>query len=278
MSRDDQGGRRYTEEEFALILRRASEISTAADTSPGGLSLPEMQQIAKEAGIDPAAVAKAAHSLPEPSRQTLAIIFGGPMKYRLERTVLGKASEEDLGRILQAIRRTAEHQGRTKHILGSVEWRTSDQEAGTSKVFVNVTSHDEGTTIEVIGDRQEAGFLAYMLSGIAAVMGSALLRCDPRTRLDTRPRHRRRRARKRLHGDSDDLEPHGHCVQTEAGGHHGRSLAGRRGCRRAEQGWGQHRTGRRRTRCTEFQGRRWRCPRQAATGLLRTIGTNRRRP
>ena len=175
MNRDDQGGRRYTEEEFALILRRASEISTAADTGPGGLSLSEMQQIAREAGIDPAAVAKAAHSLPEPSRQTLAVIFGGPMKYRLERTVPGKASEEDLGRILQAIRRTAEHQGRTEHILGSVEWRTSDQEEGTSKVFVNVTSHDEGTTIEVIGDRQEAGFLAYMLSGIAAVMGSALL-------------------------------------------------------------------------------------------------------
>ncbi len=175
MSGNDPGGRRYSDEEFALILRRASEISAAGDARPGGLSLSEMQQIAQEAGIDPAAVRRAAASLPAQSRSTLTAIFGGPMKYRLERTLPGKASGEDLSRILQSIRRTTEHQGRTEHILDSVEWRTADGDEGSSRVFVNVTAREEGTTIEVMGDRQAAGVLTYALSGFAAVMGSVLL-------------------------------------------------------------------------------------------------------
>ena len=66
MSGDDEGGRRYSDEEFALILRRASEISEVGDARPGGgLSLSEIQQIAGEAGIDPTAVARAAAGLPE---------------------------------------------------------------------------------------------------------------------------------------------------------------------------------------------------------------------
>ena len=52
---DDQ---KYSEEEFALILRKAAELqaSPKAVQRTGGMSLEEMKSIAQEAGIDPALV------------------------------------------------------------------------------------------------------------------------------------------------------------------------------------------------------------------------------
>ena len=65
MSSDETKKRRYTEEEFALILRKASEIQESPGEGPGrhpgqGLTLEEIQSIAAEAGIDPQAVSRAA--------------------------------------------------------------------------------------------------------------------------------------------------------------------------------------------------------------------------
>jgi len=43
MSVGEDGGRRYSDEEFALILQKASEIRDGGDNShPDGLSLPEI--------------------------------------------------------------------------------------------------------------------------------------------------------------------------------------------------------------------------------------------
>ncbi len=173
MSGDDEGGRRYSDEEFALILRRASEISEVGDARPGGgLSLSEIQQIAGEAGIDPTAVARAAAGLPEQSHDRLVAFFGGPARYRHERTLPGKVSEEAQSRILQAIRRAAGHQGKTEHVLDSLEWQTIEE---PSQIFVNVSARDTGTTIEVLGDRRTAYALTYFIPTFAALLGSLIL-------------------------------------------------------------------------------------------------------
>ena len=173
MSGDDEGGRRYSDEECALILRRASEISEVGDARPGGgLSLSEIQQIAGEAGIDPTAVARAAAGLPESSHDRLVAFFGGPARYRHERTLPGKVSEEAQSRILQAIRRAAGHQGTTEHVLDSLEWQTIEE---PSQIFVNVSARDTGTTIEVLGDRRTAYALTYFIPTFAALLGSLIL-------------------------------------------------------------------------------------------------------
>ena len=84
--------RRYTDDEVALILRRAAELG--GETGPSrseGLSLAEIQPVAREVGIDPATVARAAAALPTRRRDRLTAILGGPMYFRLEAIVPRRA-------------------------------------------------------------------------------------------------------------------------------------------------------------------------------------------
>ena len=167
---DRAGERRYTDDEVALILRRAAELG--GETGPPrseGLSLAEIQQVAREVGIDPATVARAAAALPTRKRDRLAAVLGGPMHVRLEATMPGRASDADLGRILQSIRRAAGRQGRATQVLDSVEWRTSSESEG-SQLFVTVTTGDDGTTIEVTGDRQSTAWLLYVVPGVVGMI------------------------------------------------------------------------------------------------------------
>lgn len=169
---DRAGDRRYTDDEVALILHRAAELG--GETGPArseGLSLAEIQQVAREVGIDPAAVARAAAALPTRKRDKLAAILGGPMHIRLEATMPGRASDADLGRILQSIRRAAGRQGRATQVLDSVEWRTSSESEG-SQLFVTVTTGDDGTTVEVTGDRQSTAWLLYVVPGVVGMIVS----------------------------------------------------------------------------------------------------------
>ena len=178
--------RRYTDDEVALILRRAAELG--GETGPSrseGLSLAEIQQVAREVGIDPATVARAAAALPTRKRDRLTAIFGGPLHYRLEATMPRRASDADLGRILQSIRRAAGRQGRATQVLDSVEWRTSGEREG-SQLFVTVTTGDDGTTVEVTGDRQSTAVLLYLVPGVAGMIMSAHCRREPRSRLGCR--------------------------------------------------------------------------------------------
>ena len=86
MSNDDTKKKRYSEEEFALILRKATEIQVSsgnpsARTSTGGFTLQEIQSIATEAGIDAEAVTRAASLLGaqewDEKAGLAAAIFGG---------------------------------------------------------------------------------------------------------------------------------------------------------------------------------------------------------
>ena len=167
--------RRYTDEEVALILRRAAELG--GETGPSrseGLSLAEIRQVAREVGIDPATVARAAAALPTRKRDRLTAILGGPLHYRLEATMPRRASDADLGRILQSIRRAAGRQGRATQVLDSVEWRTSGEREG-SQLFVTVTTGDYGTTVEVTGDRQSTAALLYLVPGVAGMIVSLIV-------------------------------------------------------------------------------------------------------
>jgi hypothetical protein len=84
--------RRYTDDEVAEILARASEKEQAARTQlqpAEGMTLGELQKIASEAGIAPDLVAQAARSLDEPAPPTppafLGLPLGAARTVRLER-------------------------------------------------------------------------------------------------------------------------------------------------------------------------------------------------
>ena len=181
MSTDNGGGRRYSDEEFAVIRRRASEIQEGPSGSGGGgLTLYDIQRIAKEAGIDPAAVARAAAALPTDDPNTFDGIFGGPFAHRLDRTVQGEISEGDMHRVIRVLRRVTGRQGETEYTLNGAEWTGF---VGTSAISVNISSAHGETTIEIVGYRSLTGVATYFTLVITSLVAwlLSLVALDPGT-------------------------------------------------------------------------------------------------
>ncbi len=159
--------RRFSDEEFALILRRASEMQEGGSKPPAlrtGMSLEEIKSIAVEAGIDPAKIAKAASLLARSDHAgTAAKIFGGPSKYHLEYAAKGEIPQEDLGRLVDVIRRATKDQGKGTQVLDAFEWHTI---GGGDRIYVNITPRDGETTVQIIADRTATGILTFLGSGL----------------------------------------------------------------------------------------------------------------
>src|SRR4051812_31317665 len=86
--------RRYSDDEVAAIFRAATEGSESRalpDASADGLTLTDLQSIAREVGISPEAVSRAALTLDRPearslsTRTFLGLPFGVERKVALER-------------------------------------------------------------------------------------------------------------------------------------------------------------------------------------------------
>jgi hypothetical protein len=180
VSNDDPKKRRYSEDEFALILRKASEIQAGSGTQPSssnvsGFTLEEIQSIASEAGIDPEAVTRAASVLGalewEERGGLAAAIFGGSSKFHLDCEVQGRIPPEEMGRILEEIRRAAEHQGEASEVLGGVEWKTVGE---LSAINVNISPRGGRTSVQVVGDRGPAGGVTFIfpMAGSAILVGA----------------------------------------------------------------------------------------------------------
>jgi hypothetical protein len=178
VSNDDSTKRRYSEEEFAIILRKASEMQERPGIRRGtgeGLSLEEIKSIAGEAGIHPDVVARAAALLGTAQwgekSGVVAAIFGGAGKYHLDFEIPGRLPPEERGRVLEVIRRVAEHQGDAREVLGGVEWKTVGE---LSSINVNVSPRGDRTSIQIVGDRGGAGAVTFTLpmAGAAILMGA----------------------------------------------------------------------------------------------------------
>jgi hypothetical protein len=172
---DPKDERRYSDQEFALILREASELKKVHAERRGsreGLTLNQMREIAQEAGIDPDLVARAAALVPEHKLSLAARIFGGPEKYRMVARVPGEVPEEEMGRIVETIREVLRHQGVANKVLDTLEWKTVGE---TSAVCVNVSARDGETRLEVTVDRSGSGVLTYIFPTMAGILGTVIL-------------------------------------------------------------------------------------------------------
>lgn len=103
----------YSDEEFALILRTATEMSGRAEvqgSSPSGLTLSEMQAAAAQVGIDPVLVAQAArqHLVRKPPA-LLERLIGGPLRLQHAAHFPVMLDEPMATRLLSAVRITEGH-------------------------------------------------------------------------------------------------------------------------------------------------------------------------
>lgn len=150
--------RRYTDQEVALVIKRAAELQVkeaqSAAAEERGLSLPELEQIAREAGLDPALVRRAAteidtrHTTAGPSR-----FLGAPSILTLERTIDGEVPIEEYEPIVAEIRRVFNDVGFVSMLGRSFAWSSAGAQHGRHQrgghVNITVSPRNGRTTIRV---------------------------------------------------------------------------------------------------------------------------------
>lgn len=142
--------RSYTEEEIAAMLERAAELQTQQSRNPlhRSLSFEELEEIAAEAGIDPANLRQAARELDSPGKVLLDKSSGTNATHNfVERTIPGPLSldawedvvaelshrfDTDLG----AGMGTTYGKSSTQQIGRSVEWRHTSMSGIETRVLV----------------------------------------------------------------------------------------------------------------------------------------------
>lgn len=178
--------RRYTDEEFALILRRAAEIQARGSSVPSsrhGLTLEEIRSIAAEAGLDPEVVGRVARELSEGHVSLVTRLFGGPASYRIQFTVDRSLDEQARTAALEAIRGAMGVQGRSQRVGEALEWRTA---SSPSQVSVNVTPRGEHTNVQILVDRGGGVVLTGVISVLSGIAAGGIVAgiLDPATVLE----------------------------------------------------------------------------------------------
>lgn len=160
--------RLYGDEEIGRILKRATELQHREPTAPtAGVTLQELEEIASEAGIDPACLRRAAMELDTGrGRPTLwSKLLGDHVGLVRETTLGGEVGDDDFEGILATIQATAKEHGQPSLFGRTLTWR-AETAGKTRTVQVVVTSRDGTTHVRVEEN------LTQMASGIfGGVMG-----------------------------------------------------------------------------------------------------------
>lgn len=121
---------RFNEDEAAAIFARAAEVESSGRqpvSGPGGITLAELQEIGKEAGLSPEAVAQAAVSLrsagtPVPAPRFIGIPIGVARTVALERPL----SDEEWGGLVAELRAIFDAGGNVRSDGSFREWRNGN--------------------------------------------------------------------------------------------------------------------------------------------------------
>ena len=152
--------RKYTDEQMALILRKVGELQSQRED--GRHSLAEIQEIARQVGLDASLVPHVAAGIP--SRSAAVASATSSAVQTVETVLPGRVSPEQMGRLLDAIRRASGAQGTSRQVFDTVEWRTGSERELTD-VRVTITPASGGTNVRV----QHDGSSAVMLGAIVTV-------------------------------------------------------------------------------------------------------------
>lgn len=140
--------RRYSNQELALILRRAVELEEKPGTftESKGIALPEIQEIAREAGISPEQIARAIAELETRGSLEPFSLLGPKGVKREMRTLVTQASQEDLKELVRIIDEHIQAQGTVSEALGVIRWNGSDRFLNSQ---VALEPSDEGLHIRI---------------------------------------------------------------------------------------------------------------------------------
>jgi hypothetical protein len=177
----------YGEAEIARILQLAADLQERSDAIPSapghGLTLTDLRQVAKEAGIDPRFVDIAAARSEGLVGQRGSRLFGR-QRWHFHSEIPGNLDDGARSRLVESIRSVMNEDGEVVEVFGRLEWRHDDS---LGPVSVGISENEDATMIDVSASRRgEAGF-AYgfgvpaggllggsVVAGMVGVAGTAL--------------------------------------------------------------------------------------------------------
>ena len=166
---DDQ--RVYSDEEFALILRKAAEMASRVESpaaSSGGLTLTEMKSAAAQAGLDPALVERAARLLAATATASpLERLTGGPLRHSHEVRFPIKLDEKSAALLLSAVRITASQPGQQDVGHSSSIGMTWHDGGDAESLSITARPEVDATAVSVALDRRGTLAVVALSSGIA---------------------------------------------------------------------------------------------------------------
>lgn len=183
--------RRYSDREIALILTRTAELQAtrAAESEvSAGLTQTDLEQIAREAGLDPRYVRMAIADLDGGRGTRESRWLGGASWIQLERSVTGEVPEREYEALVDLIQRTLGEVGQPSVLGRTLRWialtGVSGRHAHSREIEVTIASRDGQTTIGVHEKLRTLAtqlFVPFVAGGgsagaaMAAGLGGALL-------------------------------------------------------------------------------------------------------
>lgn len=162
--------RRYTDAEVRKLLERAAELQhTEPSSDATGLTLAQLEAVAREAGISVDAVRRAASEMELGTRPAgwISKLAGAPTRVVLERTLPTSLDAAALEATIPTIQAAADAPGSANLVGRTLTWRAQGPNAAR-ELQVMITSRDDGTRIRI---EERYGNLAGGLFG--GVVGGA---------------------------------------------------------------------------------------------------------
>ena len=161
----------YSDEEFALILRKATELASRSEgpaSSAAGLTLAEMKAAAAQVGLDPVLVERAARMLAVTATASpLDRLVGGPTQHNLEARFPIRLDENSAALLLSAFRISAGLAGSQDTGHSSSMGMTWHDGGDLESLRVTARPEEDGTTVSVVLDRRGTLTMVGMFSGMA---------------------------------------------------------------------------------------------------------------
>lgn len=177
MSEPSKPLRLYDEEEVGRILKRATELHQEEPSRAlqrGGLSLGELQDIAREAGIDPQHLRRAALELDSggEERSFWDKVAGDQLTLAQETVLPGELDDDGFERVVVVIQQEAREHGQASLLGRTLMWQA--ETASKTRTIQVVVSSREGETRIRVEERLHqlaSGVLAGTTTGVGVGVG-----------------------------------------------------------------------------------------------------------
>lgn len=173
------GEKGYSEQQVSEILRRAAQLERGRSVTTAQLSIAEVEQIARESGLDPSLVRLAARSLEESEqgKSAGARLIGAPLRRTIERVVDGELGTQHHENLLADLRSAVPGSMRRPVQISSIGRALSvSGMSGGTRVELTITPRDGKTLlrIQVSAGPLAGGFFGGLMGGLGGFLPPVL--------------------------------------------------------------------------------------------------------